>query len=367
MADFHGSYEPDDVCFLLKVIEMEPTPVEQKERLIQSGARHYSEMLSKEREPAPSYLQLFHQAFDRNRLKMAKDIKGLAQALGQLHPDGLILVSLARAGTPIGVLLKRALKRIGLDCPHYSVSIIRDRGIDECALDEIRSRHPNQPIRFIDGWTGKGAISHELSGAVTRYNESRSTQLDTTLVVLTDLAGTAGLSAGYDDYLIPSALLNSVVSGLVSRTILNDEFIRPGDYHGCLFLDELITHDLSRWFVDGFDDLIDACVPTVIDVEQSARLRRGADTVACIRDIARTYECSDLNRIKPGVGEATRALLRRMPKVLLIRDRHSEDVEHLIHLANTRGIDWHERPDLAFSAVTVIATLGHRHKPWPVD
>ena len=57
---FCGSYRPEDVTFLLK--RLAPLPlldVAQKERLIQSGARHYSEMLSPEALPSPRYLEIF--------------------------------------------------------------------------------------------------------------------------------------------------------------------------------------------------------------------------------------------------------------------------------------------------------------------
>ncbi len=46
---------------------------------------------------------------------------------------------------------------------HYGISIIRDRGIDAAALDFIESRHGTGGIVFVDGWTGKGAITGELS------------------------------------------------------------------------------------------------------------------------------------------------------------------------------------------------------------
>ncbi len=38
-----------------------------------------------------------------------------------------------------------------------------------------------------------------------------------------------------EDFLIPSACLNSTVSGLVSRTVLNDDLIGPADFHGAKF------------------------------------------------------------------------------------------------------------------------------------
>lgn len=46
---------------------------------------------------------------------------------------------MARAGTPVGVIVKHLLEQVfDRTCVHYSVSIIRDRGIDFEALNFIR-------------------------------------------------------------------------------------------------------------------------------------------------------------------------------------------------------------------------------------
>ena len=60
---FHGSYLPQQVQFLLKPISVETVAdTAHKEALIQSGRRHYSEMLSPEAPPSPQYLALFQAA-----------------------------------------------------------------------------------------------------------------------------------------------------------------------------------------------------------------------------------------------------------------------------------------------------------------
>ena len=41
-----GSYAADDVHFLLRTMQIEVTDVQEKERLIQTRQRHYSEMIS---------------------------------------------------------------------------------------------------------------------------------------------------------------------------------------------------------------------------------------------------------------------------------------------------------------------------------
>ncbi|MCA8296729.1 hypothetical protein LGN19_23315 [Burkholderia sp. AU30198] len=46
-----GSYAPEDVHFLLRHVRMSVTSVEEKERLIQTNQKHYSEMIGLEHAP----------------------------------------------------------------------------------------------------------------------------------------------------------------------------------------------------------------------------------------------------------------------------------------------------------------------------
>ena len=219
---FSGSYDPDDVVFLLKPAVIAPTPVAEKEALIQSGARHYSEMLSAENVPDARYLRLYRASLAANGARLRHDIALLAAAIRQRRQTAseCVIVSLARAGTPIGVLLTRALRRLGVATHHYSISIIRGRGIDRVALAYIARRHGTASALFVDGWTGKGAIRGELDHALGTGDSGFAPFL----AVVADPAGVADLAATTDDYAIPSGLLNGIVSGLVSRSVLSRTF-----------------------------------------------------------------------------------------------------------------------------------------------
>ncbi|MET0580907.1 MAG: cysteine protease StiP domain-containing protein, partial [Pseudoxanthomonas sp.] len=242
-APLHGSYLADDVRFLLKPLALAPVSIAEKERLIQTGQRHYSELIGREQLPSPEYFSLFEQAVERNAASMARDLMRLARHIVAARGKDITLVSFARAGTPVGVLLRRTLARyFGVDAPHYSVSIVRDRGVDAVALDFILSRHAPDSMVFVDGWTGKGAIARELVRSLEAFNASRRRAIPAQLFVLCDLAGQAFAAGSSDDYLIPSAVLNSTVSGLVSRSILNGH-IGPTDFHGCLLYPEWQAQD----------------------------------------------------------------------------------------------------------------------------
>lgn len=356
---FHGSYRTADVEFLLKPIPMaliEDTL--EKEKLIQSGKRHYSEMLSPEKLPSERYRQLFYQAHEMNRVRMARDCVVLAKLIQAQVGNNPTLVSLARAGTPVGAILGHLLRKLtGQPVPHFSVSIIRDRGIDANALDTILARGTAaEEIVFIDGWTGKGVISAELAQAVDVYNMSRITTIRSDLYVLADLAGKAHCAATVEDYLIPSSILNATISGLVSRSILNDA-IGEMDYHGCVLFDEFADHDLSVWFVDQIvslaDSMLSSDIPSLAPCPLDRRAQSEQSDLFIAEEMAR-YGISDRNLIKPGIGEATRVLLRRLPERLIVRDLQLPDVQHLVALAQEKNVLIEERHSLPLNAVSII-------------
>ena len=78
---------------------------------------------------------------------------------------------MARAGTPAGILVKHYIKqKYRLDIPHYSISIIRGRGIDKNAMKYLLQRYQPGQLLFVDGWIGKGAISDELKKRFKRIS-----------------------------------------------------------------------------------------------------------------------------------------------------------------------------------------------------
>ena len=361
---FCGSYRPEDVTFLLK--RLAPLPlldVAQKERLIQSGARHYSEMLSPEALPSPRYLEIFQQACVANRPQMARDCLTLAALISARRSGPITLVSLVRAGTPVGVILKHLLQQVmgrgataADEVAHYSVSIVRDRGIDEVALHHILQQgHTPESIVFIDGWTGKGVISRVLEQAVGDFNQRHGLAIDTGLYVLSDLAGSAACAASSADYLIPSSILNATVSGLVSRSVLN-ESIGQNDFHGCVYYEEFAAHDQSRAFADsliveGVAQAARQSLPAPVPVE---RAKVAAISTEFLGATMAEHGITDVNLIKPGIGEATRVLLRRVPRLLILRDPEAPDVAHLQLLAAEKSVPCIVDARLPYQAVSLI-------------
>jgi hypothetical protein len=67
------------------------------------------------------------------------------------------------------------------------------------------------------------------------------------------------------------------------------------------------------------------------------------------------YGVTDRNRVKPGIAEATRAVLRRLPERLLLLDPADPDVAHLVHLAGRNGLQVDLLPaGFCYRAVSLI-------------
>ncbi len=351
MIDIFGSYLPEDVTVLLKDITglVEPLGTKEREARIQSGV-HYSEMLPLEYEPSAEYLAIYERALSLYSKITANAVADCAMKIYAEKGENAVLVSLARAGTPIGVLIKRYFKfRLGIDVPHYTISIIRGRGIDENAVNYILARHSPKAIQFVDGWTGKGAIQRELIKAMEKFPE-----ISAGLAVLSDPAYVAEKSGTHEDFLIASSLLNSTVSGLLSRTFLRSDIIGENDFHGAAFYKELSAKDRTYEFINAVEQNFDRF--REIPKENSPENKRsGIDEV---NEIAERFFINDINLIKPSIGEATRVLLRRVPwKILVHSLSDSEHLSHLYRLAEEKGVKIEEYPLKNYRACGIIREL----------
>lgn len=362
-----GSYREDDVLFLLKDLsdfKLEDSTVN-REKKVQSGG-HYSESLPIEYQPPKEYVNLFWKTLDEYKRKVALCAGIVAEQIYQLKGERAVLVSLARAGTPVGILIKRYIKmRYKVTLPHYSISIIRDRGIDENGLQYILSQHSDGVIQFVDGWTGKGAISIELTKACRQYEQKHGVILDDTLAVIADPGHCTTLFGTREDFLIPSACLNSTVSGLVSRTVLNERYIGSNDFHGAKHYKELAREDVSNEFIDLITREFKGIASEAHEIslqKRHVKIETGFLGMKDVKKIQAEFAIENTNYIKPGVGETTRVLLRRVPWKILMRDASSPFVKHILMLAEEKGVEVVEYPDLNYLCCGLIKSVKEDEK-----
>ena len=397
-----SSYKKEDVTILLKDITgmVLPQPTQERERLIQSGV-HYCEMLPIEYKPSAKYMEAYQEALKHYAKPTAKAVAALAGKVAAKYGDKVVLVSLARAGIPIGILLKRFLQTaFHIQAPHYAISIIRGRGIDDNAMHYILERHCAEHLLFVDGWIGKGAILGELKKCLAAYKG-----VSPELAVAADPAYITELCGTHQDILIPSSCLNSTVSGLISRTFLRSDIIGTQDFHGAAYYGELADADLSYAFIHA----IEAQFPTKEESnskesngnelngkesngnepnskesngkesngkesngpepngkesksnklnsdELNVSIDKGIDEV---RKIAAQFDIEDINFIKPGIGETTRVLLRRVPwKVLIQQESKSDEaLNHIYRLAEEKGVPVAYYPLQHYKACGIIKKI----------
>lgn len=344
------SYRSEDVCVLLKDISglVEPQPASVREKLIQSGV-HYCEMLPLEYEPSEDYIMQYEAALEYFSTAAAAAAAVLSEKIFRKYKGNVCLVSLARAGISAGVLIKHYLqKRYGCECEHYAISIIRGRGIDKNAMDFILKRHSPESICFVDGWTGKGAIAGQLQDAIKDYPE-----VDPTVAVIADPAGITPICGTHDDFLIASSCLNSVVSGLISRTFLRSDIIASGDFHGAAYYGNLADRDRTYEFINAVENCM-----RYEDIPSEKLSEELADNRGQLREIADKFGIRDINLIKPGIGEATRVLLRRIPdRILIAKGCDSFYISHILRLAEEKGVPTEEYPLSGYRCCGIIKNM----------
>jgi len=343
-----GSYRPEEVGWLLTDLSGVPleAPNAEREQAIRAGTAHYAESLPIEYRPSAAYEQLFRAALARTAARLAAAVGRVTDhVLATRGRPGTppVLVSLARAGTPVGILMRRWAAAVrGVELAHYAVSIVRDRGIDEAALDALAAWHDPSDAVFVDGWTGKGAIARELTAALTAYRASYGVAFDDTLAVLADPGHCTTVRGTREDYLIPSACLNSTVSGLVSRTVLRPDLLAPGGYHGAQSYAHLAASDVSAAFLDAVT--AEFGVPGPVPPAGPPGEPPDWRGMRFVRALGEYLGVGNLHLLKPGVGETTRVLLRRAPDTVLMARDGGEDVEHVRMLCRDRAVPIRELP-----------------------
>lgn len=333
-----SSYKKEDVILLLKDITglVEPQPIKVRERLIQTG-KHYSEMLPIEYVPTKKYMEVYTKALEIYAKPTALAVGCLADKIVQTRGKNVVLVSLARAGIPIGILVKRYLRfQYQIEVPHYAISIIKGRGIDNNAMKYLLERFEPQQLLFLDGWIGKGAIFKELRQDIEVY-EGVSAEI----AVLADPANVTELCGTHEDILIPSSCLNCTVSGLISRTFLRDDIIGPRDFHGAVYYGELADSDLSYEFIEVIEQHFTRENAVAWQMsELSDTKRKSGCGIDEVRALAAVFDVDDINLIKPGIGETTRVLLRRIPWKVLIDKKYRQhpELSHIVRLAKEKQV-----------------------------
>lgn len=359
MKRFHGSYAADDVTFLLKPIPATPSNLQQLTASV--SAIDYAGLIASETPPGREYITMFKDALALTKVRLARHVARVAYQIAREKQGEIVVTSLVRAGTPIGVLLHRALLALGRKSVHYSISATRKRGSDPSSLDYIIAHHNPEGIVFVDGWTGKGYIAAELAHAVSDYNRTRGVNIDARLAVLADLAGVAGFAASAEDFLVPAAMLRSIVCGLISASMVDPEGAGENTPDCCLYYAHLLEHDMSRYFVDYVWTEVSRQLSDLsnrhTDWSDAARRETKRVSDEFVDEMMRRHGIIERNHVKPGICEANRALLTRNNSMMLILRGDSDNASqltNLVYLAQQKEVEIDVDPLMPYSAAVLL-------------
>lgn len=344
----------DDCIFLLKDLtnDIKEITIKEKEHLIRAGI-NYSEMISKENKPSEDVRNIFLNMLKRDKKLIAYYVAKISEIIYREKGSDLVIVSLARAGTPYGILIKKYLKfKYSVDIPHYSISIIRGKGIDVNALKYILGKHKEGKIQFVDGWTGKGSITKELDKSINKFNEKNNTDIDNSLAVISDPAKLCRICGTREDFGIATCCLNSTVSGLISRTIHNEKYVGENDFHGAKTLYYLKEYDYSQYFIDEIVNVFKDI--KICEEDLKLEFENKEYSVCVTNKIREVYDVNNINNIKLSVGESARVLLRRDPRIILVKNKNDRNIEHIIKLAEEKGVEVIECKFSDYNCISII-------------
>lgn len=345
-----GSLGDENCVYLLKDLQgiVTPVPAQEKRRLLEKGRPGHS-VLAEDPPISHSENALFLKLLEGNRKEIAKCVGVLCESILAQRQNFPVIVSLARGGIAYGALCRRYYKKFyHTDIPHYCISLIRNVGIDENALNYIVNKHGDKPIQFIDGWTGSGFLSAQLETYVSLYNQKHGTQISTMLAVLADTSHICQLSGTRKDILLPDCCLNSTVCGLISSVYYDPAVIGPKDFHGAVVWDSLQYEDFSKYFLDTV---------TASLVKQQPKSEQVTENYG--REVSQRLSTElmidDSKRIRLGIGESTRAFFRSDISRILSADPGDPRLTFLAKLASSKGIRIEQYDTGEYACVTILA------------
>ena len=320
----------DDVILLLNDVSdtVRAKSIEEREKLIGQGKKAY-EMIPMEDTPTKEEITFYEKALEVSAEDTAVAVRQLAESIYARKGQDLVLVSLIRGGLATGILVKRYLeKKYEIKVPHYALTLVGTKGIDKKALEYILEREEARNIQFVDGWTGKGAVSRTLEREVKDY-----IGLCSDLAVLSDPANIVKTSGTHEDILVASACLNAPLSGLLSRAMpLEDSFF------GAVFFEDMIEYDRTYHFIDTIERKM-AYNEGKMTYEECS-----FDGLSEVKEIAKDFGGIDIHFIKPGVGETIRAFIRKKPDLILIKEEKDKYTGLVRELAKQNAVKVREYP-----------------------
>ncbi len=324
------SYKKTDVELLLTDLtdEVNPITIEEKKQMEMQG-KDVTDIITDEFPIDKKYFDICLETTPMYAKQTAVAVGNLAEQIYNIKKENIVLVSILRAGTLIGILVKRYLKnKYNIDVFHYSISMPSDNNQNEIKF--ILNKHKPQDIVFVDSWTGKGTATNKIKKFAQQIDG-----LCPDLAVLSDSINICRFCGVREDIAIPQAPFNACITGLIGAPINNSKYLMDEDFAGSIYLKELERIDVTNWYINLIEQNFD------YKLCNSDNYQENLNSKEELSEICSKYKI-ELKDLNPGINEAGRALLRRNLKKLLVKDKNDIQVMQIKRIAELKGIEVEE-------------------------
>ncbi|MDE5936734.1 MAG: hypothetical protein K2G83_04955, partial [Ruminococcus sp.] len=132
------------------------------------------------------------------------------------------------------------------------------------------------------------------------------------------------------------------------------DIIGKNDFHGAAFYSELLNKDVTYEFINRIEQ--------EFDTEKNYSLNYNTEPeysgLTESEDIRKVFDIKSINFVKPGIGETTRVLLRRIPWKILVHSLNDENnLGHIYQLAKEKNVSVEEYPLIHYKSCGLIKDL----------
>ena len=336
-----SSYKKSDVELLLKDLtdQVNTISIDEKNKMQKNGL-DVKDVITDEFPIDKKYFDICFDTTKAYAKQTAIAVGNLAEQIYKIKKENAVLVSILRAGTLTGILIKRYLKnKYNIDVFHYSISLPNLDKQNE--IKYILSKHKAKDIIFIDGWTGKGTASKKIEEFASQIND-----LGTDLAVLSDSINICKFCGTREDLAIPQAPFNACITGLVGIPTSSQKYLNDEDYTGSIYLDYLEKIDITNWYIDLIEENFD------YKLCNSDNYKENPIPFEELNEICMNHKI-ELKDLNPGINEAGRALLRRKIKKLLVKDLNDIQILQIKEIAELKGIEVEQYNFKYYRAATI--------------
>ena len=145
---------------------------------------------------------------------------------------------------------------------------------------------------------------------------------------------------------------------MISRTILNQDYLEADDFHGCKYYSEFAEADLSVWFIEQLmAEINNIEKPNNLAIKPLNREQLQKTNQSFIKQLMAKYKIKDIKLIRPGIGEAIRVLLRRIPDRILVQDKNSPEITPFLVLAAEKQVPVEEMSMMPYKATGIVSLI----------